>query len=201
MKSKLVLASGSPRRRELLERVGYEVDVRPPDVDETMTSDDTPDTYVERVATTKVRAVPRAAGEWVLAADTIVVHDQVVLHKTGAPVEAERMLRMLAGHAHLVMTAFAIMGDVDGQQIETHARVVTSVSMMKLDDATVPDYIACGEWRGKAGAYAIQGIGASLVSRIDGSVTNVIGLPLAEVLSTLRHLGGPLPNFALGTPA
>lgn len=197
----LVLASASPRRRELLERVGYEIDVRPPDVDEDMAADDTPDAYVERVAATKVRAVPRAPGEWAIAADTIVVHDQVVLHKTDAPAEAERMLRKLAGHAHLVMTAFAILGERDGTQVSATQRVITSVSMMKLDDETIADYIACGEWRGKAGGYAIQGIGAGLISRIDGSVTNVIGLPLAEVLATLRRVGGPLPAFTRGVPA
>lgn len=197
MTATLVLASASPRRRELLERVGLRIEVRAADIDETPDPDEDPGAYVQRLARDKARAVPRASGEWVLAADTTVTIDGMILGKAETPAEAERMLRLLSGRTHYVTTGFAILGPERVHE----GRAVTGVRMQALDDATLADYVASGEWRGKAGAYAIQGIAAAFVLEVEGSVTNVIGLPLAEVLAALREVGGPQPRFAAGVPA
>jgi septum formation protein len=111
------------------------------------------------------------------------------------------MLRWLAGRAHQVITAFILVGERDGQPVIHEGLVGTEVQFIDLDAGTLADYVASGEWRGKAGAYAIQGIAAAFVSAVRGSVTNVIGLPLAEVLAALREAGGPVPRLAAGTPA
>ncbi|MDX2094046.1 MAG: Maf family protein [Kofleriaceae bacterium] len=198
MKSTLVLASASPRRRELLERVGYRVVIRPPEIDESMQPDATPLAYVAQMAYAKARAISRQPGEWVIAADTIVVLDEEVLHKVESACEADVMLRKLAGRTHRVSTAFAILGEREGVVVTHQECVGTDVELQALDEAVLADYLACGEWKGKAGSYAIQGIGAALVRGIHGSVTNVIGLPLFEVLAALRQLGGPRPAFTLG---
>ena len=193
----LVLASASPRRRELLERVGLTLDVRPADVDESVLLGESPDAYVGRIARAKAAAVPRFPGTWVLAADTTVTIDGRILAKASSPDEASAMLRSISGRVHQVMTAFVVLGDGVVRE-----RVVTSnVEMIAIDALTLADYVASNEWRGKAGAYAIQGIGAALVRGVSGSVTNVIGLPLVEVLEVLRDAGGPMPRFTAGLPA
>jgi len=192
-----VLASASPRRRELLERVGLAIEVRPADVDETPRDGEAPDAYVTRIARAKADAVSRAPGQWVLAADTTVTIDGRILAKAETPEEATAMLRPLAGRVHQVLTAFVLLGDAGAR-----AQLVRSdVAMVDYDAATLADYVASGDWRGKAGAYALQGIAAALVREVRGSVTNVIGLPLAEVLEALREVGGPAPRFAAGRPA
>ena len=194
---RLILASASPRRRELLERVGFALDVRPADIDETEHPGEDPAAYVARIARGKADAVPRPPGAWVLAADTTVTIDGAILGKAATPEEAAAMLRRLSGRPHQVMTGFSIEGDGRRRDL-----VVTSeVLMIELDEATLGDYVASGDWRGKAGAYALQGIAAALVLEVRGSVTNVIGLPLAEVIAALRELGGPGPHFAAGTSA
>ncbi len=197
----LLLASASPRRREMLERVGLAIEVRPADVDETPLAGEPPVAYVARVARTKALAIARPAGAWVLAADTTVTVDGDILGKAADPAEATAMLRRLAGRAHQVMTAFALAGERAGEPVLREGVVVTDVVLIALDDAAIADYVASGEWQGKAGAYAIQGIGAALVARVVGSVTNVIGLPLAEVLAALREVGGPPARLAAGAPA
>ncbi len=189
----LVLASASPRRRELLERLGFQLEVRPADVDEDVLAGEAPAAYVARVAAAKAAAVVRAPGQWVLAADTTVVIDDAILGKAATPPEAHAMLARLTGRTHQVLTAFVVQGGV-----RRTALVTTEVAMIDFD---VADYVASGEWRGKAGAYAIQGIGAALVREIRGSVTNVIGLPVAEVLAVLREVGCPVPRLADGVPA
>lgn len=194
----LLLASASPRRRELLERVGLAIEVRPADVDETPLAGEAPDVYVTRIARDKARAVARAAGQWVLAADTTVTIDGRILAKAETPAEAADMLRPLAGRAHQCHTAFCLVDAGGAEHVEL---VTTDVEMVAFDEATLADYVASGDWRGKAGAYALQGIAAALVREVRGSVTNVIGLPLAEVLAALRRLGGPAPRFATGKPA
>lgn len=193
----LLLASASPRRRELLERVGLAIGVRPADVDETPLAGEAPDAYVERIARRKATAVERAPGQWVLAADTTVTIDGRILAKAETPAEAADMLRPLAGRVHQCHTAFCVIAD----GVEHVELVTTEVEMVAFDEAALADYVASGDWRGKAGAYALQGIGAALVRGVRGSVTNVIGLPLAEVLAALRRLGGPVPRFARGLPA
>lgn len=197
---RLILASASPRRRELLERVGFALEVRPADVDETERPGEDPAAYVARLARAKADAcsageVLREPEAWVLAADTTVTIDGAILGKAATAEEAAAMLRRLSGRVHQVMTAFAIAGG--GRRYG--AVVSTDVAVIELDDATLADYVASGEWRGKAGAYAVQGIAAALVREVRGSVTNVIGLPLAEVIAALRELGGPAPRFAAGS--
>jgi len=197
----LVLASASPRRRELLERVGVPVEVHPADIDESVRDGEAPEAYVARLARAKAAAVARPAGRWVLAADTTVALGGAILGKAETPEEAAGMLRALSGRTHRVLTAFALVGERGGGVCLREGLVVSDVVMAELDAATVADYVACGEWRGKAGAYAIQGIAAGLVSAVHGSVTNVAGLPLAEVLAALREVGGPAPRLVAGHPA
>jgi len=197
----LLLASASPRRRELLERVGVPVEVQPADIDESTRDGEAPEAYVARLARAKATAIDRRGGRWVLAADTTVTIDGAILGKAETTDEAAGMLRRLSGRTHRVLTAFVLLGERDGKPCEREGLVASDVVMVDLDAATVADYVASGEWRGKAGAYAIQGIGASLVSAVHGSVTNVAGLPLAEVLAALREVGAPLPRVAARNPA
>jgi septum formation protein len=197
--SALVLASASPRRRELLARVGLALELRPADVDERAHAGEGPAAYVARVAWAKASAITRGRGRWVLAADTTVTIDGAILGKAESDDEARAMLRRLSGRTHQVLTAFVLLGGDDGLVVREQL-VVTDVTFVELDDAALDQYVASGEWRGKAGAYAIQGIGAALVREVRGSVTNVIGLPLAEVLAALREVGGPAPQLARGTP-
>jgi septum formation protein len=197
--SRLVLASASPRRRELLERVGIPVEVCPADVDETPLLVETPSTYALRVATVKASAVNRPE-EWVLAADTVVDLDGQIFGKAGSPEEAAAMIRRLSGKTHRVTTAFVLVGP-EAQERQHREVVTTLVTMVNIPDPVIADYVASGEWRGKAGAYAVQGIAAVLIAEVRGSITNVIGLPLAEVVTALVRLGGPTPHFAAGHPA
>ncbi|HEY1814178.1 MAG TPA: Maf family protein [Kofleriaceae bacterium] len=190
---RLILASASPRRRELLERVGVPIEVAPADVDETPHDREDPRAYVVRIADAKARAAARP-GRFVLAADTTVTIDGAILGKAADGAEAAAMLRRLSGHVHQVITAFAITG------LATRT-IATDVEMLALDDAAIADYVASGEWRGKAGAYAIQGIAAAFVRAVRGSVTNVIGLPLAEVLEALVEAGAPSAQLAKGIPS
>lgn len=191
--STLILASASPRRRELLQRVGLTFEVRPAEVDESWRPGESPHHYVVRVATAKLHAVV-APEHWVLAADTTVTIDGRVLAKAADTDEARAMLASLSGREHEVLTAFALRGP-GGEATEL---VSTAVEMIDFSGELLEQYLASGEWQGKAGAYAIQGIGAALVASVRGSVTNVIGLPLAQVLSCLRRLGGPSPQLDRG---
>lgn len=192
----LILASASPRRREMLARVGVPIEVRPSNVDETELPGEDPAAYVARVARAKADAAPRPPGAWVLAADTTVTIDGAILGKAETPEAAAAMLRRLSGRAHQVMTAFVLAGGAPERRREQV--VVTDVVMVALDEAAIADYVASRDWHDKAGAYAIQGIAAALVREVRGSVTNVAGLPLAEVIAALRELGGPAPRFAAG---
>ena len=197
----LLLASASPRRRELLERVGVPLEVRPAEVDEEPAAGEQPSAYVARVAHAKAIAVKRRPGQWVLAADTTVTIDGKILAKAATPEEATVMLHQLSGRVHQVITAFTIVGDVEDAPFHRDGIIASDVVVIELAPALIADYVASGEWRGKAGAYAIQGIGAALVREVRGSVTNVIGLPLVEVLEALRAVGAPSAKFAAGTPA
>jgi septum formation protein len=193
----LLLASASPRRRELLERVGIALEVRAADIDETPLVGEPPRDYVARIAREKVHAVARRPGQWALAADTTVTIDGEILGKASDEAEARAMLRKLEGRCHQVVTAWQIHGD----ERSSAGWCETDVDMIAMSERMIDDYVASGEWRGKAGAYAIQGIGAALVSAVRGSVTNVIGLPLVEVLAQLEALGAPSRALARGMPA
>jgi septum formation protein len=187
----LVLASSSPRRQELLRGLGIDFTVVPADVDETRRPDEKPVDYVERVARDKAMAVVAelgigAAGDVVvLAADTTVDVDGDVLGKPLDDDDARRMLRWLSGRTHQVHTA-VVAWRISGPETAT---VSTDVTFVDLDDATTDWYLGTGEHRDKAGAYGMQGAAGALVERIDGSPSNVIGLPLAETVALLRRCG------------
>ena len=194
----LILASASPRRRELLERIGIAVEVRPADIDETPIAGEAPKAYVARVAAAKCAAIVDAPSDaWILAADTIVQLDDEIFGKAADADAARAMLRRLAGRRHSVSTAFVLRHA--GSDRVVAELVTTSVDMIAMSDAMIDDYVASNEWRGKAGAYAIQGIAAALVAGIVGSVTNVIGLPLSDVVAAFARVGGPVPRFVDGT--
>lgn len=198
----LMLASASPRRRELLERVGVPLEVHPAEVDEAPRAGEAPRDYVVRIARAKAGAARRRPGQWALAADTTVTIDGEILAKAATGDEAAAMLRSLSGRVHQVITAFALVGEDSQDSPAHHEGVVTSdVEMIALDARAIADYVATGEWRGKAGAYAVQGIAAAFVREVRGSVTNVIGLPLAEVLELLAAVGAPRARIAQGIPA
>lgn len=180
----LVLASGSPRRKQLLEMVGLVVEVRPPDVSEVREPDEAPRDYVERLARAKAGNV---AGELVLGADTTVVIDGDVLEKPADAADALRMLRQLQGRTHDVITAVALKTP----QGMLGATDVTAVSFRAADDDFLRAYVATGEPMDKAGAYGIQGYGAALVSGIRGDFFSVMGLPLRLVLDLLGQAGHP----------
>lgn len=189
----LVLASSSPRRRELLARAGIRFDALAADVDESIHDGEAPRAYVARVAGAKAAAGRRARPDaWVLAADTTVVVGGAILGKADGPAEAARMLARLAGRRHLVMTATVLAGP---NAEETRRLVETEVDFRALDAAEIDSYVAGGEWHGKAGAYAAQGQAAAFITAIHGSYTNVVGLPLAETLADLARLGVAVPAY------
>lgn len=182
MGERLILASASPRRRELLQAAGFEVDVRPAHLDESLKPGEAPADYVLRLARAKAAAV---AGEAVLGADTTVVVDAEILGKPGDDTEAATMLRRLSGRVHEVLTGFCLRRG--GREIARVER--TLVWMAELTDAEIAAYIVSGEPRDKAGAYAIQGLAARFIPRIEGSYANVVGLPIAAVWRAWRELG------------
>jgi len=185
----LVLASGSPRRRELLDQIGVVYRVVVHDTDETRLPAEPPDAYVSRLARQKaasVNALPDIFGHLpVLGADTIVVCDQVVLGKPQDEADAARMLGMLSGRRHEVMTAVCVMRG-DREQVLT---VRTGVWFRELSADDMAAYWRSGEPAGKAGAYAIQGLGALFVANIEGSYSAVVGLPIFETGRLLADFG------------
>lgn len=196
MQADLVLASASPRRRELLTRVGVRHAVRVADVDESTRPGEAPAAYVERLARAKALAVmPQAGGLPVLGADTTVVLDGDILGKPADAADAARLLRRLAGREHRVLTAVAVRA---GERCLSRLSE-TRVWFRALDDATVARYVATGEPMDKAGGYGIQGFGAALVARIDGSYSGVVGLPLAETCELLDAFGVPVWRDPAGT--
>lgn len=194
----LVLASGSPRRLELLRLAGFDPVVRPVDLDETPRAGEQPDAYVARLAGEKALAAERAADEVVLAADTTVVLDGALLGKPADAEEAAAMLRRLSGRAHHVMTGVTV---VDRRGIPAEALVGTEVRFADLDEATIARYVASGEPLDKAGAYGIQGRAQVLVAEVRGSWTNVVGLPTVEAVALLRAAGIHPTARSSGDPA
>jgi septum formation protein len=185
---RLVLASQSPRRREMLAALGFALEVRPAHVDESVVAGEAPRDYVLRLAREKARAVADGAAP-VVAADTTVVLAGEILGKPTDDEDARRMLRALSDRAHEVVTAVCVRnGDV-----ELAEAVASAVVLGPLSDAFIDWYVATGEPHDKAGAYAVQGLAGAVVRRVEGSVTNVVGLPLAETLSLLSRSGVPLP--------
>jgi septum formation protein len=178
---RLVLASASPRRQEILRTAGIPCVVRPADVDETPIVGEIPEAFVQRLAEAKARAV-RQDDEQVLGADTVVVVDEAILGKPADANDAQRMLRSLSGRSHRVLTGICL---INGDQVQ---RVVeeTTVYFRELDQQEIADYVATGEPMDKAGAYGIQGAASKFIHRVEGCYFNVVGLPISRVYSFIR---------------
>lgn len=190
-RERLVLASGSPRRRDLLGEAGVPHEVIPADLPEEPRPGESPVETTLRLAREKARAVADRLGadppRWVLGADTTVVLDGEVIGKPRDPEHAVRLLLRLQGRSHAVVTAVAIVETASGALFEQ--AVESRVSMRRASEAELRAYVATGEPLDKAGAYAIQGEGAWLVSAFEGSRSNIIGLPVEETLSLLERAG------------
>jgi septum formation protein len=187
---KLILASASPRRAEILRHAGFAFDVLPAHVDEARLPNERAEDYVRRVARMKSRLAADAARKEtaqavVIGADTVVVAEGQVLGKPGGIEDARRMLRMLSGKTHEVLTGLSIIQKAD--DAETSHLETTRVSFLALSEGDIADYLATGEPLDKAGAYGIQGVGGRFVWRIEGCYFNVMGLPVSRLWSLLRQ--------------
>ena len=180
----LILASGSPRRKELLGLFGIPFAVRAADIDETMDPEKAPFDEVARVSRAKAMTVPRQQEDVVIAADTIVVCQGKVLGKPADPAEAVRMLTLLSGRDHQVMTGCTVLRD---EKCETFTEV-TDLHFRSLSKKEIEKYVATGEPMDKAGAYGIQGGAALFCERIAGDYYNVMGLPVCRLSQTLKRL-------------
>jgi nucleoside triphosphate pyrophosphatase len=186
---RLILASASPRRLELLARIGVVPDaVVPAEIDETPLRGELPIAYARRIAAAKAKAVAQADA-LILAADTVVAAGRRILPKAEDEAEARRCLELLSGRRHLVHSAVTLI-DASGQA--RHRLSSSTVAFRPLSAAEIASYLDSGEWRGKAGGYAIQGRAEALVRRLDGSFSGVMGLPLYETRALLRAAGYPL---------
>ncbi len=189
----IILASKSPRRRDLLESLGLDIVVAPSSLKEPgRMGGEAPKEYALRLARLKATNVKEREGEvgWILAADTIVVLDDEIIGKPKGPKDAIEMLKSLAGRMHVVHTGCCLFGPgpPQGPFIEEEFVVTSKVWLSRPSDRLIEAYVATGEPLDKAGSYAIQGLGAFMVDRIEGSYTNVVGLPLREVVDLfLKH--------------
>jgi septum formation protein len=190
---RLVLASGSPRRKDLLDHLGLGFEVRAPHVDESRLPEEQPAAYVERVARAKAEEVV-AEGMIVVAADTAVVHEGKILGKPGHPEEARAMLRRLQGDTHEVFTGLAVAWLEDGLRIESLVDVST-VTMLPMTEEEIAWYVGTGEPLDKAGAYALQGIGGMFVSKVMGSPSTVVGLPVHLLRRLIAAAGADVTRF------
>jgi septum formation protein len=184
----LVLASASPRRRELLTGIGIHFQVRPANIEETLMEKESPAAHVKRLALAKAQEISKISPEmWVLGADTIVVKDRQILGKPRNRQEAEQMLSILSNTSHIVYTGYALIHARHPEKTRMRC-VKSSVHIRRLTSREIASYVNTGEPMDKAGAYAIQGIGSAIVQRVSGSYTNVVGLPLCEVAQDLKDL-------------
>ncbi|MCA9673122.1 MAG: septum formation protein Maf [Myxococcales bacterium] len=195
----LILASSSPRRRELLAMIGIRCEVDPSHIDEAQLPDESPRAMARRLAREKALDVANrhaAAGDTrpVLAADTIVVVDDEAIGKPRDRDDARAMIERLSGRAHDVISALCLIAGDD----EHAATVTTRVTFKTLDSFEIERYLECAAWHDKAGAYAVQEHAAYMVARVDGSYTNVVGLPLAETVDALASITDVVP---LASPA
>jgi len=193
----LILASASPRRQELLRNAGIPFIVQPADINETPLANESPQNCAERLAREKASVVFQGRPQdYVLGADTIVVIDDNILGKPRDAADAGRMLRLLSGRTHKVVTGVCLVtpstrsceSTPEGREAITVSET-TLVSMCKISDEEIRDYVATGEPMDKAGAYAIQGIASRWISRIEGDYCNVVGLPVRRVYAMLREHG------------
>jgi len=185
---RIILASASPRRKELLEKIGLKFEVEPSDSAEDMCSGLSPDELARAISLGKARAVAsRHRNTIVIAADTFIVFRGKIMGKPGTEAEARRMLMRLRGKPHSVITGFTIL-DVDSDKVLTK-EVETVVHIKNLTQEEIDAYVKSGEPLDKAGAYAIQGLGSVIVERIEGDYFNVIGLPLSALAEGLEEFG------------
>lgn len=186
---KLILGSGSPRRKELLAQIGVVADeIRPPDIDEDPRKNELPRPYAQRIALEKVHAVAADADDIVLCADTTVALGRRILGKPANAGEAAEFLLSLGGRRHQVITAVAVRrGDRIWQR-----DVMAQVKMKRLSDDELNAYLASGDWQGKAGGYGIQGMAGAFIPWISGSFTGIVGLPVAETATLLSAAGYPM---------
>jgi len=183
--TRIVLASGSPRRRDILAALGLTFDVRPPNVDESLQPDEGAAAAARRLAERKAAAVEAEPDALVLAADTIVVLDGELLGKPTGPNDAAAMLGRLAGRSHEVITGLALRLGAETRSVAA----LTIVTFRSLDRSEIAAYVGTGEPLDKAGAYGIQGFGSALVERIEGDFFNVMGLPVPALLTLLADTG------------
>jgi septum formation protein len=184
---RLVLASASPRRADLLRAAGIPFDLIAADVDETVRHGETPEQYVRRLAEAKAQAVRTRAGERpVLAADTVVVVESAILGKPADERDAARMLRQLSGRTHQVLTGVCLAPPATSPSVEV---AVTTVEFAPLSEVEIEWYVRSGEPADKAGGYGIQGLGSRFVTRVEGSYSNVVGLPVALVYGLCARVG------------
>lgn len=188
---RLVLASASPRRKDLLASVGVDVAIQPADIDESAKPGETPQELVRRLAVTKAEAIEVAKNDMVVGADTVVVVDGEILGKPVDHDDAGRMLDLLSGRDHRVLTGVAVRG---GDRTESEV-AIAQVTMRHLSVADIAWYVRSGEPMGKAGAYAIQGAGSLFVTEIVGNHSGIVGLPLPVVDTLLAKFGRPLPTW------
>jgi septum formation protein len=185
---RIILASSSPRRRELLQSIGLKFEVMPSSVPEVAENGEEVEHYVRRLSDAKAAEI--AAGNrdaWVIGADTVVYLDEHLLEKPKDAVDAVRMLELICGRTHTVYTGLTLRHMSSGYADTTVAR--SSVTMHPLTRREIEWYVATGEPMDKAGAYAVQGIGAMFIDRIDGNYTNVVGLPLAALFEMMKRAG------------
>lgn len=185
---RLILASQSPRRRELLASIGLEFDVMPSDIPEVRGDGESPEEYVARLSREKASVIAeRHQDRWIVAADTTVLYGDELLEKPADEADARRMLATIAGRTHTVYSGVTLMNHDRGYR---ETRVAESeVRMIAMTDAEIAWYAATGEPLDKAGAYAVQGIGSMFIDSIHGSYTNVVGLPLALLYEMLKRAG------------
>ena len=183
----LILASNSPRRKDLLKQIGVDFSIDPADVDERVLPNESPEGYAVRVALEKARvSAARAGAGIVIAADTIVVLNDEILGKPRDAEDAVRMLMLLSGKAHSVITGLAVMDAATGRALTRTS--LTRVWFRSLSQQEIASYVATGEPLDKAGAYGIQERGAVFVERVDGCYFNVVGLPLSLLMGLLRDM-------------
>jgi septum formation protein len=194
MKQQVILASASPRRKELLEQINLEFDVVPSKAEEIVLPNETPEEHVLRLSIDKAAEVasrPDVEARWYIGSDTIVLCNEQILGKPADEQQAAEMLQMLSGCEHRVLSGYAILDRQTGEQ--RAEAVSTRVWFRQLTAEEIARYIATGEPMDKAGSYAIQGLGVCFVAGIEGSYTNVVGLPLCRLTLGLKELGVPFP--------
>jgi septum formation protein len=186
---RLILGSGSPRRKELLAQMGIVPDlILPPDIDEDPRKGELPRPYCLRLSREKAMAVPSGPDDVVLCADTTVALGRRILGKPGDAGEAAAFLTSLGGRRHQVITAIAVRR---GDRVLVRESL-SAVKMKRLSDAELNAYLASGEWQGKAGGYGIQGLAGAFIPWISGSFTGIMGLPVAETAALLAAIGYPV---------